>query len=200
MYKRQDPGNIVHAAATTGIVVVTQIQPISVVFTLPEEQLPAVQRALASGAPVKVATVAREGGGVLDEGTLTLIDNQIDQTTGSARLKATFDNAHNTLWPGQYVDARVLVRTERNALTIPDSAVQLGPAGPFTYVIKQDSTVEVRPLRVAESANGMTIVTDGLTQGERVVTSNQYRLQPGSHVTAPTAAASPQAAGRHAAS
>src|SRR5271168_83075 len=106
-----DPGNIVHAAATTGIVVVTQLQPISVVFTLPEEQLAAVQRALASG-PVKVATVAREGGAVLDEGTLSLIDNQIDQTTGSVRLKATFDNAHNTLWPGQYVDARVLVRTE----------------------------------------------------------------------------------------
>jgi multidrug efflux system membrane fusion protein len=176
-----DPGNIVHAAATTGIVVVTQMQPISVVFTLPEEELGAVQRALASG-PVKVATVAREGGAVLDEGTLSLIDNQIDQTTGSARLKATFDNAHNSLWPGQYVDARVLVRTERDALTIPDTAVQLGPAGPFTYVIKRDSTVEARPLHVAESANGMTIVTDGLAQGERVVTSNQYRLQPGSHV------------------
>jgi membrane fusion protein, multidrug efflux system len=161
--------------------VVTQIQPISVVFTLPEEDLPAVQRALAGG-PVKVATVAREGGAVLDEGTLSLIDNQIDQTTGSVRLKATFDNAHNTLWPGQYVDARVLVRTERNALTIPDTAVQLGPTGPFTYVLKRDSTVEVRPLHLGESANGMTIVTGGLTQGERVVTTNQYRLQPGSHV------------------
>jgi multidrug efflux system membrane fusion protein len=199
-----DPGNIVHAAATTGIVVVTQIQPISVVFTLPEEELAAVQRALASG-PVKVATVAREGGAVLDEGTLSLVDNEIDQTTGSVRLKATFDNTHNTLWPGQYVDARVLVRTERDALTIPDTAVQLGPAGPFTYVVKGDSTVEVRPLHVGESANGMTIVTDGLAQGERVVTSNQYRLQPGSHVSAPaaaapTAAASKDAAGRHAAS
>ena len=119
---------------------------------------------------------------MLDEGTLSLIDNQIDQTTGSVRLKATFDNAHNTLWPGQYVDARVLVRTERDALIIPDSAVQLGPAGPFTYVVKKDSTVEVRPLHVAESANGATIVTAGLAPGERVVTSNQYRLQPGSHV------------------
>jgi membrane fusion protein, multidrug efflux system len=176
-----DPGNIVHAAATTGIVVVTEMQPISVVFTLPEEELALVQRALAGGS-VKVATIAREGGGVLDEGTLSLIDNQIDQTTGTVRLKATFDNAHNTLWPGQYVDARVLVRTERDALTIPDTAVQLGPAGPFTYVVKQDSSVEVRPLHVGASANGMTIVTDGLAQGERVVTSNQYRLQPGSHV------------------
>jgi multidrug efflux system membrane fusion protein len=183
-----DPGNIVRAAATTGIVVVTQMQPISVVFTLPEEELGAVQRALANGL-VKVATVAREGGAVLDEGTLSLIDNQIDQTTGSVRLKATFDNAHNTLWPGQYVDARVLVRTERDAITIPDTAVQLGPAGPFTYVVKRDSTVEMRPLHVGESANGVTIVTEGVAQGERVVTSNQYRLQPGSHVQ--EAAASP---------
>jgi multidrug efflux system membrane fusion protein len=184
-------------------VVVTQMQPISVVFTLPEEELAAVQRALESG-PVKVATVAREGGAVLDEGTLSLVDNQIDQTTGSVRLKATFDNAHNTLWPGQYVNARVLVRTERDALTIPDTAVQLGPAGPFTYVVKQDSTVEVRPLHVAESANGMTIVTAGLTPGERVVTSNQYRLQPGSHVhdatAAPTAGATGAAARRPSAS
>jgi multidrug efflux system membrane fusion protein len=203
-----DPGNIVHAAATTGIVVVTQMQPISVVFTLPEEELGAVQRALANGGPVKVATVAREGGAVLDEGTLSLIDNQIDQTTGSVRLKATFDNAHNTLWPGQYVDARVLVRTESNALTIPDAAVQLGPAGPFTYVVKRDSTVEVRPLHVAESASGITIITDGLAQGERVVTSNQYRLQPGSHVrdaaaagsSDPSSARAAEAAGRHPAS
>jgi len=202
-----DPGNIVHASATTGIVVVTQMQPISVVFTLPEEDLAAVQAALAGG-PVKIATVAREGGAVLDEGTLSLIDNQIDQTTGSVRLKATFDNAHNTLWPGQYVNARVLVRTERNVLTIPDGAVQLGPAGPFTYVIKHDSTVEVRPLKVSDSANGITIVTDGLAQGERVVTSNQYRLQPGSHIRdlaagssgdAAAARAAPAGAGRPAA-
>jgi len=202
-----DPGNIVHASATTGIVVVTQMQPISVVFTLPEEDLAAVQAALAGG-PVKIATVAREGGAVLDEGTLSLIDNQIDQTTGSVRLKATFDNAHNTLWPGQYVNARVLVRTERNVLTIPDGAVQLGPVGPFTYVIKHDSTVEVRPLKVSDSANGITIVTDGLAQGERVVTSNQYRLQPGSHIRdlaagssgdAAAARAAPAGAGRPAA-
>jgi multidrug efflux system membrane fusion protein len=193
-----DPGNIVRAAATTGIVVVTQMQPISVVFTLPEEDLPALQSALASG-PVKVATVAREGGAVLDEGTLSLIDNQIDQTTGSVRLKAVFDNAHETLWPGQYVDARVLVRTERDALTIPDSAVQLGPAGPFTYLIKPDSTVEVRPLHVGESAGGITIVTAGLAPGERVVTSNQYRLQPGSRVRDLAAAGSGDAASAHAA-
>jgi multidrug efflux system membrane fusion protein len=178
-----DPGNIVHGANSTGIVVVTQVQPISVVFTLPEEELGAVAQALAAG-PVRVTTVSRDGGARLDEGTLSLIDNQIDQATGSVRLKATFDNARNTLWPGQYVDARVLVRTEHDALTIPNAAVQLGPNGPFTYVVKADSTVEVRALKVAESSGGVTIVREGLAPGERVVTSNQYRLQAGVRVRA----------------
>ncbi len=140
-----DPGNIVRAAGTAGIVVVTQVQPISVVFTLPEEEIDTVGGALAAG-PVQVTTLSRDGNTVLDQGTLALIDNQIDQTTGTARLKATFPNTRNTLWPGQYVNARVLVRTERNVLTVPSSAVQLGPNGPFTYVVKGDSTVEVRPL------------------------------------------------------
>ncbi len=184
-----DPGNIVHAAGTSGIVVVTQVQPISVVFTLPEEELSAVGAALAAG-PVPVTTLSRDGGTVLDQGTLTLIDNEIDQTTGTARLKATFNNANNTLWPGQYVNARVLVRTERNALTLPTAAVQLGPDGPFTYVVKSDSTVEVRPLKIGAESGGMTVVTAGLAFNERVVTSNQYRLQPGAHVRATTASAS----------
>jgi membrane fusion protein, multidrug efflux system len=184
-----DPGNIVHASDTTGIVVVTQVQPISVIFTLPEEELGAVGAALGAGT-VKVTTLSRGGGTVLDEGTLSLIDNQIDQATGTVKLKATFDNEHNTLWPGQYVDARVQVRTDRNALTIPDAAVQLGPSGPFTYVVKTDSTVEVRPLHIAEGSGGVTIVTRGLDAGERVVTSNQYRLQAGVHVRSASAEAS----------
>ncbi|MGO9934203.1 MAG: efflux RND transporter periplasmic adaptor subunit [Steroidobacteraceae bacterium] len=183
-----DPGNIVHAAGTTGIVVVTQVQPISVVFTLPEEELGAVNAALASG-PVQVTTLSRDGGTELDQGTLTLIDNEIDQTTGTARLKATFSNANNTLWPGQYVNARVLVRTERNALTLPTAAVQLGPDGPFTYVIKSDSTVEARPLQIGAESGGMTVIKDGLALNERVVTSNQYRLQPGAHIRAAAAGA-----------
>ena len=178
-----DPGNIVHAAGTTGIVVVTQVQPISVVFTLPEENLGAVGAALASG-PVPVTTLSRDGHTELDRGTLTLIDNEIDQTTGTAKLKATFNNANNTLWPGQYVNARVLVRTERNALTLPSAAVQLGPNGPFTYVVKSDSTVEVRPLKIGDESGGVVVIKDGLALNERVVTSNQYRLQPGAHVRA----------------
>jgi membrane fusion protein, multidrug efflux system len=176
-----DPGNIVRAASTTGIVVVTQVQPISVIFTLPEEDLGAIGAAMAAGT-VEVTTVARDGGAELDKGTLTLIDNEIDQPTGTAKLKATFGNLHNTLWPGQFVNARVLVRTERNALTLPTPAVQLGPNGPFTYVVKSDSTVEVRPLKIGEESGGLTVIKDGLALNERVVTSNQYRLQAGVHV------------------
>jgi membrane fusion protein, multidrug efflux system len=190
-----DPGNIVHAAGTTGIVVVTQVQPISVIFTLPEEDLSIIGAALAAG-PVEVTTLSRDGGTELDKGTLTLIDNQIDQPTGTAKLKATFSNVHNTLWPGQYVNARVLVRTERDALTLPTAAVQIGPSGPFTYVVKSDSTVEVRLLKIGAESNGLTVIKDGLAANERVVTSNQYRLQAGVHVrdNAPaTKAAAPAA-------
>lgn len=183
-----DPGNIVRAADTTGIVVVTQMQPISVIFTLPEEDLAVVNAAMSAGA-VKVTTVARDKDAVLDEGTLTLIDNQIEQATGTIKLKATFANAHNALWPGQYVNARVLVRTDTNALTVPASAVQLGPNGPFTYVVKNDSTVEVRPLKIGEESGGRTIVTAGLALNERVVTSNQYRLQAGVRVRSGAGAA-----------
>jgi multidrug efflux system membrane fusion protein len=180
-----DPGNIVHAADTTGIVVVTQVQPIAVIFTLPEESLGTVGAALASG-PVRVDVMSRDGGGSLDEGSLSLIDNQIEQATGSARFKAIFKNAHDALWPGQFVNARVLVRIDKNALTIPSSAVQLGAAGPFTYVVRDDSTVEARPLQLGQESNGMTIIKSGLALSERVVTSNQYRLQAGAHVHAAT--------------
>ena len=176
-----DPGNIVHATGTSGIVVVTQVKPISVVFTLPEENLSDVGAAMVAG-PVPVTTLSRDGGKVLDSGTVSLIDNEIDQTTGTAKLKATFSNEHNTLWPGQYVNARVLVRTEHQALTLPTTAVQLGPTGPFTYVVKSDSTVEVRPLKIGDESDGMTIVKSGLDVGEQVVTSNQYRLQAGVHI------------------
>jgi membrane fusion protein, multidrug efflux system len=176
-----DPGNIIHASDPGGIVVVTQLQPISVIFTLPQEDLAAVAAALAAG-QVEVTTLSRDGNQQLDKGTLLLIDNQISQASGTAKLKATFDNAKNNLWPGQYVNARVLVRTDRNALTLPSVAVQRGPNGPFTYVVKSDSTVEARPLEIGEDSQGLTIVKKGLQPNERVVTSNQYRLQPGAHV------------------
>jgi len=176
-----DPGNIVHAADTTGIVVLTQVQPIAFIFTLPEDDLPALSRALAAG-PVAVAAMSRDDKVELDHGTLSLIDNQIDTTTGTARLKATFPNTANKLWPGEFINARVLVATDSNAVTIPSTAVQRGASGVFTYVVKADSTVEARPLQIGAESNSVTEVAKGLNAGEVVVTSNQYRLQPGSAV------------------
>jgi multidrug efflux system membrane fusion protein len=189
-----DPGNNVHAADTTGIVVVTQVQPISVIFTLPEDALSAVNAALSSG-PVNVTTLSRDGSTELDRGTVALVDNQIEQSTGTIKLKATFSNARNTLWPGQYVTARVLVRTDRNALTLPSSAVQRGPDGPFTYVVKSDSTVEARPLKIAAESGALTVVSTGLALNEQVVISNQYRLQPGAlvRISSAEAAGAPRA-------
>ena len=176
-----DPGNIVHASDTGGIVVLTQVQPIAFIFTVPEDELPAVTRALAAG-PVEVAALSRDEKTEFDHGTLALIDNQIDQTTGTARLKATFPNIDNQLWPGEFINARVLVETAHNALTIPSKAVQRGPNGVFTYVVKADSTVEARPLQIGAESGELTLVATGLNDGEVVVTSNQYRLQPSTQV------------------
>jgi multidrug efflux system membrane fusion protein len=184
-----DPGNIVHASDTTGIVVVTQIQPISVMFTLPEDVVLQINQALGAGA-VAVTALSRDDQTQLDNGTLTLVDNEIDPTTGTVRLKATFPNARNTLWPGQFVNVRVLMQSRHDVVTMPTAAVEHGPDGLFAYVVKADSTVEVRHIKTAEDNAGVTVVTDGLQSGERVVTSNQYRLQPGAKVRAAAAAAS----------
>lgn len=183
-----DPGNIVHATDTSGIVVVAQIQPINCIFTLPEASLHVVTSALHSGS-VSVIAVSQDGKTQLDRGTLALVDNQIDQTTGTVRLKATFPNLQHALWPGEFVNAQVLVHTIHNALTIPTAAIQSGPDGLFTYVVNRDSTVQARPLQVGEQSGALTIVTSGLRDGERVVTGNQYRLQPGTLVRDSTAAA-----------
>ena len=179
--RRVDPGNNVHATDTGGIVVVTQVQPIACIFTLPEEALPTLNRAL-EGGTVSVTAMSRDGKSELDRGTIALVDNQIDQSTGTIRVKATFPNPHDALWPGEFINARVLVRTEHNALTVPSNAIQRGPNGMFTYVVKADSTVEARPLKVGDESGTLTVITDGLKDGEQVVLSNQYRLQPGARV------------------
>jgi len=179
--RKVDPGNNVHATDTSGIVVVTQMQPISIVFTLPEDELLPINKALAAGA-VPVTALSRDDKTQLDTGTLSLIDNQIDPNTATMRLKAVFPNQQNTLWPGQFVNVRVLVQQQEDVLTLPAAAVQHGPDGLFTYVVKPDSTVEMRPLKTGEDGDGLVVVTDGLSAGERVVTSNQYRLQPGARV------------------
>jgi membrane fusion protein, multidrug efflux system len=186
-----DPGNIVHAADTTGIVVVTQIQPISIIFTLPEDVLPQINQALAAG-EVGVAALSRDDRTPLDTGTLTLVDNEIDPATGTVRLKATFANSRNALWPGQFVNVRVLLQQRHDVVTLPTVAVERGPEGLFAYVVRADSTVEARSIKIAEDTEGVTVVTDGLQSGEHVVTTNQYRLQPGSPVRA-LAAANPPA-------
>jgi multidrug efflux system membrane fusion protein len=179
--RQVDIGNIVHASDVTGIVVVTQLQPISIVFNLPEEERQPVADAMAAG-PVTVAALARDGTTELDRGNVLLIDNQIDQGAGTMRLKATFPNAKNALWPGQFVNMRLLLKTQQNVLTIPSAAVNRGPAGFFAYVIKPDSTVDMRGIKVGQDINDISVVEEGLVAGERVVTGGQYRLQPGSHV------------------
>jgi multidrug efflux system membrane fusion protein len=183
-----DPGNNLHAAATTGIVVVTQIQPISVIFTLPEEELVAISEALSAGS-VTVTALSRDGKTELGRGTLMLVDNEIDQTTGTIRLKASFPNLDNHLWPGEFVNAKVLQKTRHNALTIPSAALQRGPGGVFAYVVTPDSTVDMRPLQIADDADGVAVITGGLKAGERVTISNEYRLQPGTRVSFNTASA-----------
>jgi multidrug efflux system membrane fusion protein len=186
-------GNIVHATDTTGIVVVTQLQPVSVVFTLPEDDLQSVSQAMAQG-PVAVAARSRDGKTELDRGSLLLIDNQIDQTTGTIRLKATFPNPRNALWPGQFVNVRLLLQTEHNVLTVPSAAIERGPNGLFTYVIKPDSTIEMRTVTVGHDAGAVSVVASGLAQGDRVVTAGQYRVQPGAVVQIGTASSATPAA------
>lgn len=176
-----DPGNVVHASDTTGIVVITRMQPISIVFTLPEDDLLAINDALAAG-PVPAVALPREGGSDLDRGRVTVVDNEIDPATGTMRIKATFPNAHEHLWPGQFVKVRTLVKVERNALTIPAAALQRGPEGEFVYVVRPDSTVAAQPVTTGLESGASVVVASGLQAGARLVTSNQFRLQPGARV------------------
>ena len=178
-----DEGNIVHAADSNGIVTIAQIHPISVVFTLPEDDLTTVTQAMSAG-PVKATALATDGTTELDEGEVALVDNQIDQATGTARIKAEFPNTKNLLWPGQFVNVRILVRQEGNALTIPSAAVQHNGDGPFVYVVKPDSTVEARPVKIGGDTGAFVMIDHGIQAGEQVVVDGQYRLQPGARIRA----------------
>jgi membrane fusion protein, multidrug efflux system len=177
-----DPGNIVHSTDTTGIVVLTQLQPITAIFTLPEDTFEAVAGAMAKGTVSVIATSQQGNGTALDHGTVKLIDNQIDTTTGTIRLKAIFPNTNLKLWPGQFVNVRLLERTDRNALTIPAAALQRGPDGMFVYVVQPDSTVTMQPVEVGNNSESFAIVTKGLKLGQRVATTNLFRLEPGARV------------------
>ncbi len=176
-----DVGNIVHAADTTGLVVINQIDPIAVIFTLPEEHVPKINEAIRAAAtsPLQVQALARENGAALGTGHLLLLNNQIDTTTGTVQLKALFPNRSLALWPGQYVNARLVLGTRHDATTVPASAVQRGQNGLFAYVVKPDNTAAVQPIRVVETQDGKAIIAEGLTPGTRVVVSGQYKLKPG---------------------
>lgn len=176
-----DPGNIVHAADANPMLVITQLQPITVVFTLPEDQLQTVSQHMKKGT-LQVDAYSRDDQTKLATGKLLTIDNQIDQTTGTGRLKAVFDNKDNELWPNQFVNIHLLLETQKNATVLSSAAVQTGPQGSYVYVVKSDNTVEVRPINIATTEGNLTQIASGVVPSEVVVTDGQDKLQAGSHV------------------
>ena len=178
-----DQGNIIHAASTSGLVVITQLQPISVVFTLPQDQLHDVIREMGvSKAPLVAVAQGRDDRRTLDTGTLSLVDNQIDPASGSVRLKATFPNAEHTLWPGQFVNVRLQLKTLENVVTVPSTAVQRGPNGMFVYTVKPDASVAIQPVNVVQMSQGTAVIEKGIDPGTPIVVAGQFRLKPGSRV------------------
>ena len=181
-----DIGNIIHPTDTNGLVDVTQIEPISLIFTLPETDFVQIQERLIQERLAKGAlTVFVDGqnGKQLDQGKLNLIDNQIVQSTGTIRLRAEFPNKQHLLWPGELVNARLLLETQPNALTIDSSAVQQGPHGAYVYIIDKNMTVRMQSVHIAQIDHGEALIDQGLAANEQVVVAGQYRLEPGAHVT-----------------
>ena len=176
-----DPGTVVHAADANGLVTITQMQPIAVLFTVSQDDLPEVLAAMARGDPVVIA-YTRDGERPLATGKLVFVDSQVDQATGHVKLKALFDNSDRALWPGEFVDARVQVATVNAATVVPAKAVEHGQNGTYVYRIKPADTVEVVPVTIGRVAEGIAIITDGLAPGDRIVVDGQYRLQPGARV------------------
>jgi multidrug efflux system membrane fusion protein len=179
-----DVGNIISPSNTNGLVVVTQLHPISLIFTLPETSLPQIQQQQQkTKTPLPVLAYSQDDTIKLDQGLLGLVNNEILQTTGSIQLKANFDNKANKLWPGELVNARLLVDTRHNGLTVPAAVVQQGPKGAYAYVVNPDNTVATRPIKVAQISEGQALIDSGLEANEQVVIDGQYKLQPGTHVT-----------------
>ncbi|HEY2256851.1 MAG TPA: efflux RND transporter periplasmic adaptor subunit [Variovorax sp.] len=178
-----DPGNIVHAADTNGLLVINQIDPIAVQFTLPESSFQAVNKALnGTHEPLAVEAIDRDTHEVLAAGKLVLLNNQIDTATGTISLKAQFANAVHKLWPGQSVDARVVLGERADALTVPSAVVQRNQDGFFIYVVGPDDKVRVEPVNVADTVRGKSVIESGVAAGDRVVLDGQYRLTPGARV------------------
>jgi len=182
--RQVDPGNLIHPTDPTGIVTITQIHPISVVFTLPQNTLPRIMRAMAARKLPVTAVSSDDGTTVLDTGVLLTPDNAIDVNTGTIKLKATFPNKEGTLWPGQFVDARLLVETRSNVITVPSPAIQHGPDALYVYTVKPDQTIGRQNVAVAQDDGHVAVVTQGLDEGSIVVVSGQARVQQGTRVDA----------------
>jgi membrane fusion protein, multidrug efflux system len=188
--RQVDIGNIVNAATQTGIVTIAQIEPIAVIFTAPEEQLPYIKEGQ-SIAPLKVIAITTDGKKPLAEGTLAVVNNQVDSTSGTIRLKAVFENKDHALWPGQSVSTRLLTKTLKDATVVPDDAIQHGTDGLYTYAVDQNNKAELRKVKVSQSIDGRSVVDVGLSPGERVITAGQYRVQPGTLVGTAVASSDP---------
>jgi membrane fusion protein, multidrug efflux system len=197
-FRLVDPGNIVHDSDQNGIVTIVQLQPISVVFTAPEENVPLINKALEAGTVVPVQALSSDGLRTLAQGQLARVNNEVDQASGTIRMKAIFDNKDNVLWPGLSVSTRLLVDTLKDVIVIPDDAVQRGPNGLYTFVVGDDDKVAVQPITVSQTGDGQSVVEQGLTPGQRIVVAGQYRLQIGS-VVQPTEAPPSSAPGKEAA-
>jgi membrane fusion protein, multidrug efflux system len=189
--RQVDQGNIVNASTQTGIVTIAQIEPIAVIFTAPEDQLPYINEAQ-STQPLKVIALTTDGKKVLSEGTLAVVNNQVDTTSGTIRLKAVFDNKNHALWPGQSVSTRLLMTTLKDATVVPDDAVQRGTEGLYAFAVNSENKAELRKIKVSKSIDGRSVVDQGLAPGERVIVAGQYKVQAGSTV-ATTVATSQQA-------
>ena len=185
--RQVDIGNYVQAASTTPMVIITQMHPIAIIFTLPEDQLQAVRQRMKQGT-LQVDVYSRDDQTKLSTGKLLTIDNVIDQTTGTAKLKAVFENPDNNLWPNQFVNVHLLLETRKDAITMPVSAIQRGPQGTYTYVVDANNTVQLRPIELAMTQGNTAVIASGLQPGERVVTDGQEKLQAGSRVTPQTPA------------
>jgi membrane fusion protein, multidrug efflux system len=179
--RQVDPGNIVHANDTNAMFVITQLQPIAVLFTLPEDNLQTVSRQMARST-LTVDAYSRDNQTKLAAGALLTIDNQIDQTTGTGKLKAVFDNKDNALWPNQFVNIRLLLDVRKNSTAVPAAAIQRGPQGTYLFVVKSDNTVEVRPVTVAFTQDNVSVIASGVSPSEMVVTDGQDKLQQGSTI------------------
>ena len=176
-----DEGNLVRGSDTTGIVVITQLRPITVLFNLPQQELPQLTKGLSEG-PLTLDALGQNGKPI-DKGKLLVIDNQVDQTTGTVKLKAEFPNENLQLWPGQFVNVRLLIETLNHIVVVPTAAIQRGPTGTFVYVVRADDTVTVRQVKVKQQNDQEAAVEEGLSTGEIVVTSGFGRLREGEHVT-----------------